>query len=130
MKFETMIILGMLLFIVVNVAVAKAKFNEFHYTKIWCEANNGNYGGKNGVRMSDGTLADCITKDYAIEFDFCRKWYECGTQAANYANLLNKKPMCILICNPKNQQRYINRYNNALKYINRHEKPKLIVIPE
>jgi len=124
MKFETMIILGMLLFIVVNVAIAREK--EKVYQQAWCSAQ----GGKSEVVMPDRSRADCLLQNYAIEFDFCTKWAECIGQSLSYATMTNKKPMCILICNPKNQQRYIDRYNNALKYINRYEKPKLIVILE
>lgn len=127
---KEIIFIGVIVIFAIIVFIADADSNEYTYTKIWCDAHNGNSGGKNGVRMTDGSLADCITESHGIEVDFCEAWAACIGQSLHYANLTNKKPMCVLICNPKTKQRYIDRFNNALKYINRYEKPELVIIPE
>ena len=69
--------------------------NERYYSDLWCESQ----GGKSQARLADNTLADCITDEYAVEFDFGKphKSYECLGQAIHYAHITKLKPLCILI---------------------------------
>ncbi len=66
---------------------------ESWYSDNWCKSN----GGESEVVLSDGTRADCVTENQAIEFDFTKKPYECTGQALHYANKTGKNPLCILI---------------------------------
>ncbi len=120
------ILLSILVYLLLYVSVANAAIRERVYQDKWCKAK----GGQSEVVMPDRSRADCILPDYAIEFDFCRKWAESIGQSLNYATMTGKRPMVVLICNPATQSRYINRFNNAVKYLNRYEKPILIVIPK
>lgn len=66
---------------------------ERFYQRIWCDA----HGGKAEVVMSDGTRCDCVTSEYAVEFDFGKKWCEGVSQALYYGALTGKRPMLVLI---------------------------------
>ena len=45
---------------------------EAYYQNEWCTPDF----GRKEVILWDMTRVDCITKDYAIEFDFAKKWAE------------------------------------------------------
>ncbi len=59
-------------------------------------------------RLSDGTRIDCLTEEYAFEYDYCRKWAEAIGQSLHYARMSGKKPAVALICN-QDDQRFIDR---------------------
>ena len=79
-------------FFVCNSVFAK-QYNERYYQNEWCSQ----WYGKQEVKLFDGTRVDCVTKNYAVEFDFAKKWAECFGQAVHYSDLTLKKPACILI---------------------------------
>lgn len=87
---------------------------EKEYQNVWCKSND----GKTEVILQDGTRIDCLTNDYAIEFDFANKWAESIGQALYYANCTNKKPGVVLIMEkPQTDLRYLNRLKSvASKY--------------
>lgn len=91
---------------------AAAKRLERAYSDEWCEKE----GGKSQARLIDGSRVDCLTADYAIEFDFGKTGsaYRCTGQAMYYADISKRKPMCILI-----QQEGISdtRFENAVRRI-------------
>ena len=78
---------------------------QMHHCSIW--------GGQVEVRLEDATRVDCITADYAIEFDWCHKWAEAIGQALHYSKLTGKPPAIALICK-STEQRFIKRVNNAI----------------
>ena len=53
---------------------------------------------------------DCLTNQYAVEFDFAPKWHECIGQALNYAEKTGKQATCVLI---------MERGERDLKYLKR-----------
>ena len=69
--------------------------SENEISAVWCEK----HGGESQKRMPNGTWADCVTEEFAVEFDFGRgmKPYECAGQAFRYADLIGKRPLCVLI---------------------------------
>lgn len=69
------------------------QYNERYYQNKWCSQWN----GVQEVRLIDFSRVDCITKNYAVEFDFVKKWAECFGQATHYGDLTGKKSACILI---------------------------------
>ena len=75
---------------------------EAEYRDAWCM-------GQTEVTLSDGTRADCVTTNYAIEVDFARKWAEGIGQALHYALLTGKKPAVLLIIEKESDWRYFNR---------------------
>lgn len=76
------------------------------YQDSWCRAN----GGELEVLLNDKTRVDCVTPDYAIEFDFAKKWAESIGQSLHYGMVLNKKPGIVLIMeNGDKDKKYLNR---------------------
>ena len=74
---------------------ASGGVSENEISAVWCEKQ----GGESQKRMPNGTWADCVTAEFAVEFDFGRgmKPYECAGQAFRYADLSGKRPLCVLI---------------------------------
>ncbi len=57
---------------------AKAGYNERHYQDLHCT-------GFVEFRLNDKSRIDCLTSDYAIEFDFSKKWAEAIGQSLYYS---------------------------------------------
>mgnify|MGYP006916105950 CR=1 FL=1 len=86
------------------------RHNEESYQQVWCNMHNGILEYEN----SDFTRVDCLTKKYAVEFDFADKWYESIGQALHYGLMTGKKPMLVLIIEDSSTQ---NVYCNRVKKI-------------
>ena len=59
-----------------------------------------------------------MTKDYAIEFDFAKKWAEAIGQSLYYSKLTGKSPAIVLILTSPTDYRYvkrIERLDNGIK---------------
>jgi hypothetical protein len=79
---------------------------EKEYQEAWATKNN----AEMEVVLDDGARVDCITEEYAIEFDFANKWAEAIGQSLYYAHKTNKKPAVVLIMeNPEQDEKYYNR---------------------
>lgn len=88
---------------------------EKEYQSYWCKANNGQLEYK----LQDSTRIDCLTKDYAIEFDFAPKWAESIGQALYYALSVNKKAGVVLILECKEKDiKYLERLQKVAKLHN------------
>lgn len=94
--------------------LAKHCHKENYYQKIWCDKNS----GITEYILPDKTRVDCLTKDYALEFDFAHKWAESVGQALYYAKMTKKKPAVALIMESSNDEKYYNRVNILAKEYN------------
>ena len=68
-------------------------YSEKYYQNEWCST----WHGAQEVILKDKTRVDCVTKNYAVEFDFASKWAESIGQAMYYAKMTGKNPAVILI---------------------------------
>ena len=87
---------------------------ERYYENEWCTPDF----GRKEVILWDMTRVDCMTKDYAIEFDFAKKWAESIGQALYYSKLTGKAPAVVLILTSPTDYRYvkrIERLDNGIK---------------
>lgn len=75
------------------VANAQHLHHEADYQNSWCFK----MGGDIEYRLPDSTRVDCLTEDYAIEFDFAEKWAEAIGQALYYANITGREPGIVLL---------------------------------
>lgn len=83
---------------------------EKEYQKVWCER----FCGAQEVILPDKARVDCVTFEYAVEFDFAKKWAESIGQALYYSIILNKKPAVVLIIeNDQRDLKYLNRLNKV-----------------
>ena len=87
---------------------------EKEYQEAWCAAA----GGVTEYVLDDGARVDCLTKEYAIEFDFAEKWAESAGQALFYGLKTGRKAGVVLIMeNGGADDRYLNRLGHlALQY--------------
>lgn len=93
-----------------NLAFSKRINPESYYQDIWCAKLQGVKEVKIGA-----VRCDCVTKEYAIEFDFANKYHEAIGQALEYGFLLNKKPAIILIIEYKKDRKYYDRLKKLVK---------------
>ncbi len=102
----SIIVLILLSLLLIKELEAKRLNPEKYYQGIICDK----IGGQVEVRQFDETRVDCLTEDYAIEFDFASKWGECVGQALYYSIIQKKAPMCALIIEDKaKDEKYMDR---------------------
>ena len=78
---------------------------EKWYQDNWCNEHN----GETEVVLSDRTRCDCVTDDYAIEFDFGNKWAEGIGQCLYYSTQTGKQPGLALILEHDSDYKYYIR---------------------
>ncbi len=86
---------------------------EAYYVENWCQDGE----GRREFRLWDGTRVDCLTKDYAIEFDFAHKWAESIGQSLYYSILTKRKPAVVLILNKRTDIIYLKRLEAVAKQV-------------
>ena len=69
------------------------------------------------VVLSDKTRVDCLTDEYAIEFEWAKKWAESIGQSLYYAEMTGKKPAIAIIILSPDDERYIKRIEKVDKGI-------------
>lgn len=90
---KTKILLLFLLFLSLPAMADKHVYSEKYYQNEWCSR----WYGKQEVILPDKTRVDCVTRNFAVEFDFAFKWAESIGQALYYSKMTGKKPAIILI---------------------------------
>lgn len=55
------------------------------------------YGCAREVVLADGSRVDLVSRDYAVEVEWCEKWKEAPSQAVLYSVWTGKKPAVILL---------------------------------
>lgn len=88
---------------------------EAEYQALWCKENN----GVTEYVLDDKARVDCLTDEYAIEFDFANKWAESIGQSLYYGLKTNKKSGIVLIIEDRNKvDRYIKRLDTVTNQYN------------
>ncbi len=107
MTYARIMILFLLIFFLHSpITFAANIYKEKEYQKFWCAQHN----GITEYVLDDKARIDCLTEDYAIEFDFAYKWAEAVGQALYYALKTNKKPgIVIIIEKEKRDQKNLKR---------------------
>ena len=104
----------LLLVLLIPISLASHQKNERYYQNIWCRENK----GITEYILPDKTRVDCLTKDYAVEFDFASKWAESVGQSLYYANITKKKPAIVLIMESNSDEKYFQRANKLSQLYN------------
>ena len=86
------------------------KMREKDYVNKYCS-------GEIEYMLPDKTRIDCLTDEYAIEFDYAKKWAESIGQSMYYSEMTGKKPAVAIIMKRKLDERYIKRIRKANKNI-------------
>lgn len=88
----------------------ETNYKEKDYVNAYCK-------GQIEVKLPDKTRIDCLTEEYAIEFDWGKKWAESIGQSLYYAKMTNKKPAVAIIMKSAEDERYIKRIEAVDKNI-------------
>lgn len=83
---------------------SNAKESESYYVTQWCQGK-----GIEEFILPDRTRVDCLTDEYAIEFDFGRKWAEAIGQSLYYGYMTDRRPAVVLILE-RDEQRFVDRF--------------------
>ena len=121
-KIKYLILINILFFSVSNASTFDYKYirnwkyiyhkhNESSYQHAYCAM----YKGIEEYENSDKTRVDCLTSDYAIEFDFANKWHEAIGQALHYALMTDRKPKVVLILDKDKLKSQLIYYNRVKK---------------
>ena len=99
-----------ILLIVVSLFLTGARFHkESKYQEEWCKGNL-------EFVLPDKTRVDCLTLQYAIEFDFADKGAEAIGQAIHYGLMTQRTPGVVLIIEKDSDWKYwqiLNRINKT-----------------
>lgn len=90
-----------------TIALAGHDAPEKAYQDQWCSE----CGGVMEFVLPDKARVDCLTQEYAIEFDFASKWAESVGQSLYYAAMTGRLPGVVLILERPEDARYLNRLN-------------------
>ncbi len=103
----------LLVFVFLNIfyCFASHLYKESYYQKKWCDS----WHGIMEYKLSDDTRVDCLTKTYAVEFDFAPKWAESVGQSLYYAQETSKKPAIVLILEKDTDYKYYTRAQKLAK---------------
>ena len=86
---------------------------EKWYQERWCREMD----GRMEVIFKDGSRCDCLTKQYAVEFDFADKWAEAVGQALLYGAHTGVPPAVVLIVEDAGRDaKYVKRLKLAIRY--------------
>ena len=87
------------------------KYLEADYRDFACKQLEGNIE----YALDDGSRVDCLTDQYAIEFDFAKKWAEAIGQSLYYAEKTGKQPGIILIIPTEKDMRHMEKIKKVVK---------------
>lgn len=94
-----------ILFLFSLAALGAHLYLEREYQDQWCSQ----YGGIQEYVLDDNSRVDCLTDEYAVEFDFAPKWAEAIGQSLYYAEKTGRKPGIVLILEKPKDKKYLER---------------------
>lgn len=104
-------ILFLSIFFITMPAYSARLYKEAYYQELWAHK----WGGQLEYKLKDGTRVDVVTKHYAVEFDFAKKWAEAIGQALHYGRMTHKKPAIVLIIEQPSDFKYYKRIEPLCK---------------
>lgn len=87
-------------------SIKSSHLKEADYVNMYCK-------GIIEYQLSDRTRVDCLTDEYAIEYDWAKKWAESIGQAMYYSKMTGKKPAVAIIIKNPYERIYIKRIEKA-----------------
>jgi hypothetical protein len=111
---KKLLFLTVLIVCILSIPVqAKRLQKEKEYQKAWCEK----YHGELEYVLDDKTRVDCLTKNYAVEFDFANKWAEAIGQSYYYAIKTDRHPAVVLIIEKPSDFKYYYRIKKVADFL-------------
>lgn len=94
----------LLLLLSINVHAAE---RESYYVDEWCHGK-----GATEYVLPDRTRVDCLTENFAIEFDWGYNWAESIGQSLYYGIMTERTPAVVLLLRD-GEERFITRFETA-----------------
>ncbi len=82
------------------------EMKEKDYVQKYCK-------GEIEYTLSDRTRVDCLTDEFAIEYDWASKWAQSVGQSLYYARMTGLKPAVAIIMKSPEDEKYIKRIQLA-----------------
>ncbi len=95
--------------VVYHAMPAKRLHSERYYQEQGCT-------GLTEYRLPDRTRVDCLTDEYATEFDFGDKWAEAIGQSLHYGRMTERKPGIVLIMESPKDEKYYRRLMDNIQF--------------
>jgi hypothetical protein len=108
-KYAVFIVIVILLS--VSTAQSGRLYPESSYQEVWCQR----VGGQQGYLLSDKTYIDCLTDDFAVDFDFADQWAVAIGRALYSANQTGRNPGIALIFEDSQSSKYLFRLLKAIE---------------
>lgn len=105
--------LGLIFFSVIEVDINPDKSVESYPLVYEKDYVNKYCPGTVEYMLPDKTRIDCLTQEYAIEFDYAKKWAESIGQSLYYAKQTGRKPAVAIILKKESDKKYINRIKDV-----------------
>ncbi len=86
------------------------KKGESYYRDVICMK----WKGTAEYNLDDGARVDCLTDEYAVEFDFSNKWAEAVGQALYYSMKTGKKAGVVLLMNGNSSRAHLERLKDVV----------------
>jgi len=107
------ILLLALILLLPSLALAGERLHlEKEYQAAWCTE------GTMEFVLDDKARVDCLTDEYAVEFDFANKWAEAVGQALYYGIKTERKPGIVLILEKDTDKGYLERLQTVAEKFN------------
>ena len=87
-------------------SIKHSHLKEGDYVNMYCK-------GIIEYQLPDRTRVDCLTDEYAIEYDWAKKWAESIGQSMYYSKMTGKKPAVAIIIKNPYERVYIKRIEKA-----------------
>jgi hypothetical protein len=113
------LVIGSLLLVGIFPTTSIAR-DESKWQRLYCD------GMELEKHLPSGGYVDCLSPEYAIEFDWSEHWAEAVGQSLYYAGATGRKPGIILLCRESEGpveglcRSYVYRLEYALKFVKPH----------
>ena len=104
-----------------SIQAFSATYNEAYHVDVWCKdpknpifVTSIKKSGQVEAVQVDKTRVDCLTDDYAIEFDWASKYNEAIGQSLGYSLRTLKRPGIVLIMKSDSDEKYWNRLQEII----------------
>lgn len=104
-------VFALLFIFITDFSYAQHLHKEKEYQTYWCSKNN----GTTETVLDDRSKVDCVLEDYAVEFDFAKKWAEAVGQALYYSLKTGKKPGIVLILEGPEDEKHLVKLEKLAK---------------
>lgn len=118
LKNKILTFLPFLLLLPLNLLANDIYYSEDWHVRNWCNSPSTNSTSTVEAVQNDKTRVDCLTKDFAYEFDWAKKYNEAIGQSLGYSIRTGRRPGIVLIMKSDQDIKYWNRLQEIILKFN------------